>query len=188
MLMTPLRYCHHLLSQLISTGDTVIDATVGNGQDTIKLAQLVGKTGKVYGFDIQTAAIEETKKKAQLTGLTEQIELIVDGHENFKKYLPHNIQVQALVFNLGYLPRGDKSIITLPATTLSALEQGLDLLNVGGQILIMIYYGHEGGPEEKDAVLSYIKTLPQENFSVLQYGFINQKNTPPFLIAIEKRK
>ncbi|GEL68168.1 class I SAM-dependent methyltransferase [Marinilactibacillus psychrotolerans] len=188
MLMSPLRYCHHLLAQLVSSGDTVIDATVGNGQDTIKLAQLVGKTGKVYGFDIQETAIEETKKKVQLTGLTEQIKLINDGHEKMNDYITDNTKIQAIVFNLGYLPKGDKSIITLPDTTLSALEQGLNLLNVGGQILMMVYYGHDGGTEEKNAILAYLETLSQEKFSVLQYGFINQKNSPPFLIAIEKRR
>lgn len=188
MLMSPLNYCHHLLSQIINLGDQVIDATVGNGHDTIKLAQLVGITGKVYGFDIQKTAIDETYKKALLTGLVNQIELINDGHEKMKHHIPTDTKIQAAVFNLGYLPKGNKSIVTLPSTTLAAIEQSLELLNVGGMVFVMVYYGHTGGVEEKDAVLSYIKTLSQDQYSVLQYGFINQKNTPPFLIAIEKRK
>lgn len=188
MLMTPLKYCHHLLSQIIVPGDQVVDATIGNGHDTIKLAQLVGKGGKVYGFDIQKTAIEETYSKALLTGLTDQIKLINDGHEKMKYHISTDSKLQAVIFNLGYLPKGDKSIITLPRTTLAAIEQSLELLNVGGMVLVMVYYGHEGGLQERDAVLSYIETLPQDQYSVLQYGFINQKNTPPFLVAIEKRK
>ncbi|WP_255612761.1 class I SAM-dependent methyltransferase [Marinilactibacillus sp. Marseille-P9653] len=187
MLLSPLRFCHQLLSDSISYGDTVIDATVGNGHDTVKLAQLVGKTGKVYGFDIQDSAIEETKKKVLLTGLKDQVELIHDGHEQIKNYIGTDA-IQAVVFNLGYLPKSDKTIITLPDTTLSAIEQSLDSLIPGGLVVIMVYYGHDGGQEEKNAVESYLKTLPQEDYSVLRYGFMNQKNTPPFLIAIEKKR
>ena len=188
MLLSPLKFSHTLLSQLVSPGDHVVDATVGNGHDTIKLAQLVGKTGKVYGFDIQSQAIEETQKKVTLTGLTEQIELYCKGHETLDKTLPESVTLQAVVFNLGYLPKSDKSIITLPETTISAIEQGLNRLAIGGTILIMVYYGHEGGTDEKNAVKNYLQKLPQEQYAVLEYGFINQKNNPPFLLAIEKKR
>ena len=143
---------------------------------------------KVYGFDIQSQAIEETQKKVTLTGLTEQIELYCKGHETLDKTLPESVTLQAVVFNLGYLPKSDKSIITLPETTISAIEQGLNRLAIGGIILIMVYYGHEGGTDEKNAVKNYLQKLPQEQYAVLEYGFINQKNNPPFLLAIEKKR
>ena len=91
------------------------------------------------------------------------------------------------MFNLGYLPSGDKSIITQPATTLSAIQQSLARLRKGGILSLMIYYGHEGGIKEKDAVDDLVVNLEQEKFQVLQYQFVNQKNNPPYLYLIEKR-
>ncbi|WP_341868483.1 tRNA (mnm(5)s(2)U34)-methyltransferase [Marinilactibacillus kalidii] len=171
----------------MSTGDKVIDATVGNGHDTIKLAQLVGPTGHVYGFDIQQSAIEETQQKLLLTGLTEQVTLFQQGHETIHTSVDEK-SIQAVIFNLGYLPKSDKSIITLPETTLAAIEQSLNILTPGGIITIMVYYGHAGGEDEKNAVEHYLETLSQDSYAILKYGFINQVNTPPFLIAIEKKK
>lgn len=186
MLHSPLRFSHQLLSQILIEGDTAIDATVGNGNDTVKIAQLVGKKGKVYGFDIQSQAIEETKKKLALTGLLPQVELHQLGHEKMDEILPRDEEVGAIVFNLGYLPKADKSIITQPVTTIEAIQKGLSYLRKGGLLLVMIYYGHKGGTEEKDAVLSQLSQLPQQEYNVLRYEFINQKNSPPFLLAVEK--
>lgn len=89
-------------------------------------------------------------------------------------------------FNLGYLPSADKSIITLPNTTLQALSKLLTLLMVGGRIAIMVYYGHDGGSLEKDALLDFVKQLDQRKVSAMLYQPLNQVNTPPFLIMLEK--
>ncbi len=187
MLQTPLRFSQELLKQAIVPGDTVIDATVGNGNDTVILAKAVGAAGKVYGFDIQEEAIEKTKEKLLLTGLLPQTELILDGHEKIEEYVPEEANVSAVVFNLGYLPSGDKSVITKPATTLLAIEQSLLRLRKGGILSLMIYSGHEGGQEEKQAVDTFVMELDQKEFQVLSYKFVNQKNNPPYLYVIEKR-
>lgn len=187
MLDSPLRFCHTLLSLNVQSGDIVVDATVGNGYDTVKLAQLVGETGKVYGFDIQEEALQETKKKLTLTGMIDQVDLYQIGHEKMEAVLPQEINLSTVVFNLGYLPKGDRSIITKAETTLEAIKQSLKLLRKGGLLFLMIYYGHDGGKNEKDAVISFLEKLAQNEFDVLQYGFINQKNSPPFLIVVEKK-
>lgn len=187
MLKQPLSFTHELLKEAVVPGDHVVDATVGNGNDTVKLAQLVGHTGKVYGFDIQKEAIKNTEEKLLLTGLLPQVDLIQTGHENLEYYLDDDEQISAMTFNLGYLPKGDKAIITLPDTTLQALEHGLRYLRKGGLITIVVYSGHEGGAAEKSAVENYVEQLPQEDYKVLMYQFVNQKNSPPFLYAIEKR-
>jgi len=184
---SPLKFSHKLLDYHVVSGDQVIDATVGNGNDTVKLASLVDKIGKVHGFDVQEQAIEETKKKLTLTGLAEQVELHHTGHENLDKVITSENSIAAIVFNLGYLTRSNKSVITKPDTTLTAIKKGLKLIHKGGIILIMVYYGHEGGAEEKDAVLSYAESLPQKEYNVFKYSFINQINQPPFLVGIEKR-
>lgn len=187
MLQAPLRFSHELLKKSIVPGDYVIDATVGNGNDTVMLARTVGEMGKVYGFDIQKKAIESTKEKLLLTGLLSQTVLIHDGHENINHYVENSQQISAAVFNLGYLPKGNKSIVTKPETTISAIDQCLNRLRKGGLISIMVYHGHEGGQEEKEAVDRFVTNLSQDDYQVLEYKFINQKNNPPFLYVIEKR-
>ncbi|WP_018658861.1 tRNA (mnm(5)s(2)U34)-methyltransferase [Allofustis seminis] len=187
MLQKPLHFNHDILKEYIRPGDHVIDATVGNGNDTVFLAQLVGKDGKVDGFDIQAQAIEETGKKLLLTGLAQQTTLHHMGHENIKKIINENHSIAVCMFNLGYLPKGDKSIITLPETTLSALEQCTALLRTKGVLSIMVYHGHPGGAEEKDAVLTFAQHLPQKEFTVYKYEILNQMHCPPFLLLIEKK-
>lgn len=186
MLKRPLAYAHQVLKESVVKGDTVVDATVGNGNDTVLLASLVGHTGKVYGFDIQKQALQTTKEKLLLTGLLPQTELIQDGHENMNQHISDDTRISAAVFNLGCLPKGDKDIITQANTTIPALQQTLKLLRKGGLITIMVYYGHEGGKEEKDEVEKFVHTLPQDDFHVLEYKFVNQINNPPYLYIIEK--
>lgn len=186
MLQRPLQFNKEVLKQYIQPGDTVIDATAGNGHDTVFLAQLVGKTGHVVSFDIQRQAIEETQKKLLLTGLLPRVTLHQTGHENIEKTLG-KITIQAAVFNLGYLPKGDKKIVTVPETTIAAIKQCLNLCQPGSVVSLMVYFGHDGGPEEKAQVLKFVRELPQQQFTVYQYQIINQINTPPFLLIIEKK-
>ncbi|WP_019414317.1 class I SAM-dependent methyltransferase [Paenisporosarcina sp. TG20] len=185
MIIDPiLPFVKTLLKKTISTGDTVVDATAGNGHDTLFLAQLVGSSGHVYAFDIQKTAVDATLLR--LGDLRNHTTVIQTGHESISKFVTKEISVA--VFNLGYLPGSDHSIITRPATTIEAIEGSLHLLKVGGLIVLVVYHGHEGGNLERDALLDYVKTLSQSTFQVLKYEFINQKNNPPFVLAIEKIK
>lgn len=177
-----LPYTKFLLEQAVDAGDHTIDATAGNGHDTHFLAGLVGDGGKVFAFDIQEEAIRNTRERVE--GFS-QVELIHDSHAKISTYVQDSIA--AAVFNLGYLPKGDHSIITKSQSTLAAIEQCLTLLKPKGLVLIVIYSGHEGGSEERDRVMDYVAGLPQASFDVLQYGFINQRHSPPFLVAIEKK-
>ena len=182
-----LTYSHTLLSEIVGPGATVVDATVGQGHDTIFLANLVGKAGRVIGFDIQQAALDETQQQLQLTGLGQQVELHATGHEHVADYLTADESVTAAIFNLGYLPGGDKSVITRPETTLAAVKALLPHLPRGGRIILVVYAGHPGGATERNAVVDFCQALPQKTYQVLRYGFINQVHTPPFLLAIERR-
>lgn len=184
-----LAFVRTLMQNAIHNGDIAIDATVGNGHDTVFLAKLVGEAGKVYGFDIQAEAIEVTKKRLIEEDLAERVALFQLGHENAETVIPleDHGNVATAIFNLGYLPKGDKTIITKPKTTISAVEQMLKMLKVGGIVVLVVYHGHDGGAEERDTLLQYVTTLNQGKFHVLQYSFINQRNHPPFVLAIEKR-
>ena len=188
MLQNILSYAHNLLEESISPGELVVDATCGNGNDTLFLAELVGKEGKVLAFDIQERAIKATEELLQQHNQTKNVTLIQDSHAFLSKYLKKDDEVSGAIFNLGYLPKSDKSIITKSTSTLEALELLLGRLKKNGLIIFVVYHGHNGGKEEKNALLQYVTQLEQKEYHVLQYNFINQKNDPPFIIAIEKRK
>lgn len=188
MLKTALHYSHQLLSEIVQPGDIVVDGTLGNGHDTLFLADLVGSEGHVYGFDVQGQAVETSRQKLIEAGLLSQTTLLHQGHETVGAVFEAVDVVKAAVFNLGYLPKSDKSIITQKETTITALEGLLPKLAVGGRIIVVIYYGHDGGPEEKTGVLDFVKAIPQQTYNVLSYQFINQQNNPPILIAIERKK
>lgn len=179
-----LSFSHELMKSKIKKGDTVVDATAGNGNDTVLLAKLVGENGKIYAFDIQDIAINLTKKNLSDKKLLNRTRLIYDGHENIKKYLTDKIDFA--IFNLGYLPKGDHTIITKPKTTIKAIKYLLELLNPEGIIAIVSYWGHTGGSEEKIALEEYISTLDQKLYSVIKHTFINQKNNPPIFFGIKK--
>ena len=175
----PLEIAHDFLAQVITPEDIVVDATMGNGHDTLFLAKLAKQ---VYAFDIQEQALEKTSQRIQEAGLT-NVDLILQGHETVDQYVT---EVKAAIFNLGYLPSADKSIITQPQTTIEALDKLCQMLVKGGRIAIMIYYGHEGGDIERDTVMDFVSQLPQQEYTATIYCTLNQINNPPFLVMIEK--
>lgn len=181
-----LQYTKALLADTVVVGDSVVDATAGNGHDTSFLAELVGDTGHVYAFDVQQQAVDATKSRLAESQLDKQTTVILDGHQNVKQYVSEPIR--AAIFNLGYLPGSEHSIVTKPGTTIEAVSDLLDLLHVGGMIILVVYHGHEGGKDERDKLLDFVSDLPQKYVHVLRYEFINQKNDPPFIIALEKMK
>lgn len=187
MLKTALRFSHQLLEECVSPGNTVIDCTMGNGHDTLFLAQLVGESGQVYGFDIQQQALDATTARLKEANCLAQTHLLLQGHETLPQVLTDKQGIHAAVFNLGYLPKGDKHITTQSDTTLIAIRTCLQHLVKKGRVILVIYSGHPEGLIEKNHLLGELQELPQEHFTVLQYQFINQRNEPPCLICIEKK-
>ncbi|SEO72591.1 Putative rRNA methylase [Amphibacillus marinus] len=187
MLKRVIPFAHELIQKATKPGEIVVDATCGNGHDTIVLCKATGPNGKVYAFDVQKAAIENTQALLDANNIT-HAELIHDSHHHVDRYLKEEQDLLAgAIFNLGYLPGSNKSVITKPEYTLEAINKMLALLKVGGVIVCVVYYGHPGGQEEKDALINKLGQLNQKKYQVLQYGFINQRNHPPFIIAIEKK-
>jgi len=181
-----LQYAQSLLEMSVGEGDIAVDATAGNGHDTLFLANLVGDDGYVYAFDVQKQAVDATLHRLLDHALEHRAIVLRDGHENVAKYVTK--PVAGAIFNLGYLPGSDHDIITKPNTTIQSLESLLQLLKIGGMIVLVIYHGHEGGKEERDEVIRFVSTLPQKSIHVLRYEFLNQQNDPPFVIALEKVK
>ena len=130
-MLRPLQMAHAFLAEVVTKEDTVVDATMGNGHDTLFLAQLAKQ---VYAFDIQKQAVEKTRQRLAEAGL-DNVQLILSGHETMDQYTDH---FKAAIFNLGYLPSADKSVITRPDTTLEALEKVCRGLEKGGRAAIMM--------------------------------------------------
>lgn len=181
-----LQYAQTLLEMSVSEGDIAVDATAGNGHDTLFLANLVGDDGYVYAFDVQKEAVDATLHRLLDNALEHRAIVLKDGHENVANYI--HKPVSAAIFNLGYLPGSNHEIVTKPNTTIQAIESLLKLLKLGGMIVLVVYHGHEGGKNERDEVIRYVSDLPQKHVHVLRYEFMNQKNNPPFIIALEKVK
>ncbi|MBO9608006.1 MAG: SAM-dependent methyltransferase [Paenibacillaceae bacterium] len=180
---------HRLAQERVQPGDTVVDGTAGGGNDMLALVRLVGRSGCAYGFDVLPQAIARTEARLQEAGIeAERYRLITDSHERMETWIPQEKhgRVACVMFNLGYLPGGDHAAITTPATTLPALDAALRLLRRGGVLTVVVYPGHAGGREEADAVERWAASLPQRQFQSLLYRFANQRNDPPYLLAVEK--
>ncbi|HET6423373.1 MAG TPA: class I SAM-dependent methyltransferase [Planctomycetaceae bacterium] len=154
----------------VGTGDIVIDATAGNGHDALFLARTVGPRGKVYAFDIQREALDRTAARLAEAGIS-HVQLVHGDHAHLRDLVEpqHHGEIAAVMFNLGYLPRGDKTIITRAASTIAAIQAAMRLLRDGGTITILAYPGHAGGEEELAAVerlvTESLPTVSVETFS-----------------------
>jgi SAM-dependent methyltransferase len=175
---------HFFLRQRVRPGDLVVDATCGNGLDTLLLAELAGEGGRVWGFDIQPRAITATRELLERQGHVANVELVEAGHERLSEFVPFGLH--AVVFNLGYLPGGETSLVTCPESTVSAIGQAASLLKRDGIITISLYTGHDGGPEEALAVERWGASLAPKNFNVWCSRQLNRPGIAPYLILVER--
>jgi 16S rRNA C1402 N4-methylase RsmH len=187
--LTLVQQAHVALAEIIHSGDSVIDATVGNGHDTLFLAQCVGEEGTVYGFDIQQSALDEAYRRLMDVGLAHRVSLYHVGHEAMAIVLPESIRgtVKAVMFNLGYLPGGDKQRTTGITTTLAALEQALEMLAPGGAISVLAYTGHPGGREEAEVVKAWANSLTPEQYHVSMVIPLAKSGSAPEWLLLSRR-
>lgn len=174
------------LKQQIKPGDLCMDATMGNGNDTLLLCQLASPGGHCLAFDIQAEALANTQKLLDANEIpTDSYTLLCESHERMSEHTPPE-SVSAIVFNLGYLPTGDHSLATKASSTICAMEQGLSLLKKGGLMVVCIYSGGDSGFEERDAVLSYLKGLNPKKYLVIVSEYYNRPKNPPIPALIIK--
>jgi hypothetical protein len=138
-------------------GGFAVDATVGNGYDTLFLADRVGKTGRVLGFDVQKMALNNASELIRFAGTLDRVRLVLGCHSGLSRSLMGYPRIDAAMFNLGYLPRGDHRIVTRPSTTIPAIAAVLDRLAPKGRISILAYRGHPEGPEEYESVRRFLE-------------------------------
>lgn len=186
MILVKSRY-YEIINEIIENidinGKICIDATLGNGNDSLKILTNM-ENGFLYAFDIQDIAIENSKKLLEKNGFN-NFSLIKDSHENLKNYV--NKEVEFVIFNLGYLPRADKNIVTKPNSTISAISSALDILSNSGVVAVVSYLGHVGSLEERNSLNEYLKNLDQHKYLVEKREFFNQENNPPIVYLIKKR-
>lgn len=184
---------HRYWEQLVKPGDWVIDATCGNGYDTLKLCQLAiaEGQGKVIALDLQPEAIASTQSLLESRiGVSERslVELHCQSHTSFPSHCREG-SIQLIVYNLGYLPKGNKSLTTTVETTHLSLQQALPLIRNGGAISITCYPGHEEGKKEEAALLSFAAKLPPTEWNVCFHRWMNRADSPSLLLltrAMEK--
>lgn len=170
------------ISRHLHTGDTAADFTMGNGHDTEYLSRLVGADGHIYAFDIQPRALESTAAHLKETGCPENYTLILDSHSNAKNYIAGGIK--AGMFNLGYLPGGDKSLTTKRETTLPAIAAAVDLLAPDGILTVAVYPGHAEGEREGEEIEAMLAGYDRRRVCCTKVKIVNSP-TSPFFFAVE---
>ncbi|MGM9642292.1 MAG: tRNA (mnm(5)s(2)U34)-methyltransferase [Eubacteriales bacterium] len=168
----------------IGEGDICADFTMGNGYDTEFLCRTVGMSGHVYAFDIQPAAVESTKKRLASVECPENYTLICDSHHNAAKYIPGKIK--GGMFNLGWLPGGDKSITTMRQTTMPAIETAISLLDSDGVLTVAVYPGHPEGDAEGKMIEEYFSTLSRFKLCITKIKIVNSPTSPYFFLVETK--
>jgi hypothetical protein len=183
-----LNTAHNFIKKVLHPGDIAIDATIGNGHDTLFLVEQVYPSGLVFGFDIQQIAIESTKEKMKQTNYPNCLALIHASHTEMYKTIPthYHGNIKAIMFNLGYLPGGDKTIITATDSTITALNSSCHLLSSNGIITIIAYPGHSGGDLETVQVTNWCDQLDITQFEVHVIYSSTDKQSAPKLFVIHK--
>lgn len=200
------QFQHIFWDEQLKSAKTVVDATAGNGHDLVYLAQHCLPGSTLWGIDKQAKAIEASIKRLHTEcGRTDITYHLVHGtHEDIlatgNAAAAHNdgsaantkfnttiTNIDLLIFNLGYLPGSDHTMMTKPDSTIQAIKGGLDLLNPKGLITIVTYPGTPEGEREDEAVCEFISTLPQKSYDVANWKLINQANKPPILYIIKGR-
>ncbi len=177
---------HGLLAQVLTSGDAAVDATCGRGRDTLFLARQVGREGCVYAFDIQKEALDSTRRLLAENQILSGVILYQADHADMASYVPAGLK--GVLFNLGFLPGGDETILTKAESTALAVEAALGLLALGGMLVTVCYPGHGGGPEEKEAVEEKMKALPAAFWRTGGFYLINKKLAPCLFYALKVKE
>ena len=175
-----------LIETALCPGAQAVDATMGNGHDTLFLCQLAGKDGRAYAFDVQKEAVENTERRLREAGVRERAELFCLGHEHMAEKAEG--PAAAVVFNLGWLPGGDHSVTTHWETTKTAVESALSLLAPLGVLVICAYPGHPEGDREREELTGYLANLPPQRYNVLGHKFLNAGPGAPECFVVQKQR
>ena len=166
---------HLYWKNLLKPSDLVIDATCGNGKDSLRLAELVPE-GHVYALDIQEIALQKAKELIPYSNISYLHQSHID--------LPSG-EFKLVVYNLGYLPGGNKDLTTLTSTTLESLEKASQLIVVGGAVCITCYPGHPEGAREEAAVRGWVEGLDSKKWLIIPHFWREKSPSLFYLIKLK---
>lgn len=175
MLKPHLNQAYLYWKDLLKADDTVIDATCGNGKDSLRLTELVPQ-GHVYTLDIQEAALQKARALIPHSNIT----YLLQSHV----ILP-STPVKLIVYNLGYLPGGNKDLTTMTATTLESLAKAAQLITIGGTLSITCYPGHEEGAREEQAIQRWVEDLDPQKWSITYHQWREKSPTLFFIVKLK---
>lgn len=189
LIQTPVNLAHHFWKMILPDQAKILDATCGNGYDTLFLSQILKNKGfgEVYALDIQKKAIEKTYlrlKEHFNEKELQNIHLVHASHEDLDFLM--NKAFDLIVYNLGYLPGSDQQLTTKLGTTLESLNQAVKLLNSGGYLSVTCYPGHEAGARETEGVINWAKNLSSA-YEVCHHCWLNRSDKAPSLILIQRK-
>lgn len=184
-MLNALHFSHQVLDNLINLfpQGNFIDATLGKGHDAHYILGHSKFNGQVYAFDIQEKAIHYSSEKLQNF---QNFHPYLASHDQLNQYIDQDMPIHGAIFNLGYLPGAGHQITTQFPSTMAAIKQISRHLVAQAAIIVVVYSGHSAGKIERDQLLEELKHWPQDEYQILKYNFINQKNNPPFTLIIEK--
>ena len=116
--------------------------------------------------------------------MLDRAELILAGHERMAEFVKE--PARAIVFNLGWLPGGDKSITTLRETTLPAIRDAISLMDRDAILNIAVYPGHAEGDAEGQMILDYLRGISRHRVCATLVKIVNSP-TSPFFIVVETK-
>ena len=177
---------HELLAARLRPGGLYVDATCGNGHDTLFLCGLAGENGRVLGLDIQPAAVEATNRRLAAAGFGGVGRAVLCGHENLLTLVEPGT-ADCVLFNFGWLPGADHAVHSGTATTLPALRAACTALRPGGVLAAVLYSGSVIGSGEKQAALDFFRSLPLTQYTALVCEFANWADTAPLPCLAIKR-
>jgi hypothetical protein len=181
---TPVDLGHRFFSPLFQDGDVAIDATCGNGKDSLVLAGFLSrkKHTSLLCIDIQEIAVRNTEKLLQkeASEFLPFVTFETRSHETFPKDLKGSVKL--VIYNLGYLPGSDKTLTTKVSSTLTSVTNAMNILAPGGVINITCYPGHPEGALEEAALTEFLSTLDPALWSVTGVRFHNRKASPSVLL------
>ena len=182
--LTAVKLVQDFLAARLADPRLCIDATCGNGGDTAFLCRLVGKEGRVLGFDIQPEAIASTRQNLARKGLA--AELHCDSHANLLQYVQPGT-VDAVMFNFGWLPGADHGVFSHAQSSIPALEAALEALRPGGVLSAILYSGKVIGSDEKTEILQWMRSRPLKQCTALVCSFANWADTAPLPCFLLKK-
>ncbi len=185
---TPIDLAHHFWKDLLKKQDVVVDATCGNGKDSLALAKILHPLqGSLLCIDLQKQAIDATKNliENEIPSFLPQVQFFHQSHAKLPP-TPKESTVKLIVWNLGYLPKGDKSVTTKTESTWESIVHGMEILSSGGLLSITCYPGHSEGKKEEEILLQKLSILDPHLWCFTSFFWANRKDSPS-LFLIQKK-